>query len=325
MTQSTLQQKIQAAKEAGSLSDQATAETGFKRTITPAGVSTARFVGYVEIGDQPQDPWQGKPKDDAPMVRLTWELNGPAYLRNVAKAGEPEKLVPTLITEELKLSSNEKATFYKLLQKMRGDRTEITHIAEMLGEGFIITIKHEKGKKDATKTYAKMRTQVDGWMIAPPFEVSAATGVKSEVPVPAVSEPEKAFLWDLADLDMWNSIFIDGTYNKTINGEEVALSKNFVQFKILGASNFEGSPIQKLLDPTAVAVLKEQAAISNAAYGADAPKKTAEEVGPKAPPTVLGAAEESPEPPAEESAPETKEDAADKPDPLAHLGLTTKQ
>lgn len=264
---SALLQQVQAAKAAGAVKDQSVADKGFTRKVTPEGTTTARLLSYIEIGNQKQRDYKGEKKDDAPMVRITFELNGPAYMRNIAKEGEPEKLIPTILTEEIKLSTNDKAKYYKLFLKMKGDRENITHMAEMVGDAFIITIKHNVDKKDPTKKYANIYTTVDGWMVSPPFETSAATGVRTEVPTPALSGTEAILLQDFPSIEQWDSIFIDGTFKRKVGDEEVEVSKNFVQFKCLGSSSFKGSPLEALLiENNAIAPLLEAKAKSDAAF-----------------------------------------------------------
>lgn len=328
MTNALLQQ-VKAAVEEGALKDQSVADKGFQRSIPPAGITTARFTGYVELGSQKQDDYQGQSKDDAPMVRLTWELNGPKYLRNIAKAGEPEKLIPHTITEEIKLSTDVRATFYKLVQRMKGDR-DIKNLAELLGEGFIITIKHQSGKKDPTKKYAKMRTQVDGWMITPPIVPDPLTGDTTVVPVPEVSGDIRLLLQDAPSLDQWKSIFIDGTYTKKVAGTDVEVSKNFIQFKCLQSSSFEGSALEALLKDTgALDALKAEANLSAKVYQKET---TSEDTKPEAAPTTAPttapevaptAATTTSEPVSEPDVQEETKAAPETPvDPLAALGLT---
>ena len=327
-----LLQQVQAAKEAGAVKDQSVADKGFTRTVTPEGVTTARLLSYIETGAQKQRDYQGQPKPDAPMVRLTFELNGPKYMRNIAKEGEPEKLIPTLHTEEIKLSTNDKAKYYKLFLKLRGDNEKITHMAELVGSGCIIEIKHNVDKKDKTKKYANIYTQVDGWMVKPPFETSAATGVRTEVNIPAVSGTESILLQDFPSIEQWTSIFIDGTFKRKVGDDEIELSKNFVQFKCLGASDFKGSPLETmLLENNAIAPLLEAKAKSDAVFAANKPDTApAEEKAPAAilpdadtPPPAETVSEETvqaPTPPAEEPC-DTGTAETEAVNPLTALGL----
>ncbi len=307
MTNSLIQ-NIQSMVEAGSLEDQTVQKTKFVRQIAPEGVTTARLVGYVELGYLPQRPWQGEAKPDAPMVTLTWELNGKNYMKNVAKAGEPEKLVPTMHRETIKLSTNERAKYFKLFNKMRRQDKPVTHMAQLLGQGCIIRIKHNASKKDPSIKYANIYTAVDGWMVTPPIETSAVSGETTEVPVPTAVTPMQLLLQASPSIPQWNSIYIDGTYTKKINGADVELSKNFVQYKLLGASSFNGSALESLLrDNNLLAGLLNDKKVSDAAYNDSKPRTEVVEV-PDVPSII-----ESPK-----VSPEGLEGSVD---PLAALGL----
>ena len=49
------------------------------------------------------------------------------------------------------------------------------------------------------------------------------------------------FLWDRPTKEDWDSLFVEGKWD---NGD----SKNYVQEKILEATDFEGSPLHQLLE-----------------------------------------------------------------------------
>lgn len=307
MTNSLLN-NIQNMVEAGTLGDQTVTQTKFVRQIAPEGVTTARLVGYVELGYLPQRPWQGEEKPDAPMVTLTWELNGKAYMKNIAKAGEPENLVPTMHRETIKLSTNERAKYFKLFNKMRRQDKPVKHMAQLLGEGCIIRIKHNASKKDPSIKYANIYTAVDGWMVTPPIETSAVSGETTEVPVPPAVTPMQLLLQSNPSIPQWNSIYIDGTYTKKINGADVTLSKNFVQYKLLGASSFSGSPLESLLkDNNLLAGLLADKNISDSAYNDSKPRTETVEV--PVVPSIIETPKVSPEP------------LDSSVDPLAALGL----
>lgn len=319
---------VNALVEAGELENQTEAQTGFKREVTPEGVTTARFVGYVEIGKQPQRAYEGQEKPDAEEVILTWELNGPAYMRNVAKKDEPEKLVPTIFRETITRSLNEKAKYFKLFTKMRGAQP-VKHMAQLVGQGFLIQIKH-KASKDGKSKYANIYTPVDGWMVNPPFETSAATGVTTEVPVPAADGPQQILLQDAPNEAQWNSIFIDGTFEKKDGDNTIELPRNFTQFKCIGASNFAGSKLEAVVGSNLAALQAGKALLDAAYVRKDAPAETKpDETAPTTAPTVETppAQLETPAETAPEVAPEVPAETAptDTPaaDPLAALGLTT--
>ena len=55
------------------------------------------------------------------------------------------------------------------------------------------------------------------------------------------------FLWNSPTIEQWKSIEIEGTYTTKVDEQEVTKSKNFIQEKIQRATNFVGSPIERLL------------------------------------------------------------------------------
>jgi hypothetical protein len=290
MTNSLLND-IKELASSGSLENQTVTKSAYVRPVTPEGVTTARLIGYVELGYQPQRPYQGQEKPDAPMVTLTWELNGPAYMKNVAKEGEAENIVPTIHRETIKLSTNERAKYFKLFNKMRRPNSDVLHMAQMVGSGCIIRIKHNLSKKDPSIKYANIYTPVDGWMVSPPIETSAATNETREVPVPAAVGPLQVFLWSAPSMDQWNSLYQDGTYTRKVDGVDVELSRNFVQFKILGASNLSGSKLESMLiENNALKTTLEAKAISDSAYNNTKPVV----VETPAPVAVAAAVEDNP-------------------------------
>ena len=328
MTNALLQQAKQLA-QTGDLGDQSVAQKGFKKFVIPAGVTTARFIGYVEIGKQPQRAFEGKPKPDTEVVRLTFELNGTKYMRDISKEGEPEKLIPSTITVDMPLSMNEKSKFFKLMQKMKGDK-DVKHMVELLGNAYVITITHNKGKGD--KVYANMYTKVEGWCIRQPIQVDAISGESTPIPVPEVQGDISLLLQKTPTIEQWNSIFIDGTFKKKVGEEEIEVSKNFIQFLALGASNFEGSELEKVLTASGnLAALLSAKVVSDNAYAAGAPAKEAsadkqEEKAPESIPQTITPADDTP-PPTEGPGPsdeQLEETAAAGGNPLEALGLAPK-
>lgn len=226
------------------LIDQTKATSGGGDYTPPAeGLARARLVSYIEVGKhmRKSKTFGDKVKD---MVHITFELSGPKW--------EPKKLdngdlVPQRLTIKEPLSVNSRARYYKLFLKMRDEREEITHMAEMLGEAFLIRIKHREyevdtaGKKEkriAVDTYNKD----SGWQITPPYilkdimdENDEPTGEQEKKNV-TVSDPigeMRLFIWDLADKEQWDSLYIEPGDGDT--------SKNHIQELIVSAKNFIGS------------------------------------------------------------------------------------
>ncbi|MDG1314914.1 MAG: hypothetical protein P8P29_05255, partial [Flavobacteriaceae bacterium] len=179
------------AHAAAETSDQSVQEGGFKREVAPAGFTTARFVGYVETGHQAQNPYQGVEKPDAPEVRLTFELNGPKQITTYQKDGETHT-ASNAQRERITIGSNEKSNFQKLFKAMLAGRSDIKHMAMLLGEGFLIKINHNQSK-DGKKTYANMK--VDGvWNIQAPAVTDPISNETTILDVPAATMPIQLLL-----------------------------------------------------------------------------------------------------------------------------------
>lgn len=276
------------AATAAEYQDQTEAPASFEYETPPAGYTTARFIGYVEVGKQKQRAFEGVEKPDAPMVRLTFELNGPKHITEYEKDGE-KKVRTNLIRTSVTLSTHDKAGFSKLFKKMAAGRQDIKHMAQMLGEGFLIMVTHSKSK-DGKKTYANIKD--DGvWGVGAPCTTDPITNETTILNVPEATQPIQFFLWSAPTKEQWDSIFIDGDYEKEVDGVKQTISKNFIQNQCLEASNFVGSPLEAMLADIGGSITSELAA-----------------------------------PPAEEKKPEPKPAPKEAPapvadDPLAALGL----
>lgn len=205
------------------------------------GLARARLVAYVEVGKH-EKTYKGA-KSLKNMVHLTFELSG--------KKWEPKKmddgtLVPQRITIKETLSTSAKARFYALFLKMRNEREDITHMAEMLGEAFLVRIHHRKyevqvdGKKVERIAADLMKDKA--WTVQPPVIEKAVlddegtpTGEFEYTPV-KVPEPIselRLFIWDHADREQWDSLYIEPG-----DGDR---SRNVFQELIVNAANFIGS------------------------------------------------------------------------------------
>lgn len=273
-------------------------------TPPPEGACFLRLVGYVEIGKH-RSTWQGnvKIKD---KVHLVFELSGKNYPPTETDNGP----VPARITVKETLSLSEKANFFKLFNAMRNGREDITHMAQMLGEGFIGRVYHStfQGRDGKEVTIARLRNDA-GYSIRPPYREDPETGESVKVRVPDAISQLRLFVWDLADKDMWDSLFIDGEYDD-------GRTKNVFQAAILEAENFEGSPIHQVLagadgdDPE-----DEDAPEGPDDDAAEEPEDPPADEAPEAPAPKAKAAPKGKDKP--KAAPKPK---AGKPDPLAGIG-----
>lgn len=236
------------AKIAAATEDQTETPAGGEFEYTPPkeGRTVARFVEYIEIGNQPQKPFEGKPKPDAAEVFLGFELLNPARdLREIEVEGGEKKLVADFIRIRLPKKLGEKARFKKLFNKMLYGRDGITHIAQMLGEAFLVGISHGKSA-DGKKTYVNL--DKDGeWNVGAPRIEDPLEGTVKNLNVRENIRPLRIFLWNNATQDTWDSLYIDGTRKVKVEGVETEVSKNWLQELILSAKNYQGSPLEALL------------------------------------------------------------------------------
>lgn len=236
MSKYDLKAKIaEAAKTGPNMTE---AQTGGEYTPPAAGLARARLVGYFEMGTH-EEEYEGKKRDRA-KVDLVFELSGPNH--------EPRKsddgvLVPIRVTVQETLSFNEKANFFKLFAAMNY-AGKATHMVELLGEPFVVEVFHKKSA-DGKKVYANLKGpngyNVKGTTVQDPLSGKA---VLLEV-APAVTEL-RAFIWDIADKEMWDSIYIAGEWEARKEGDKVispARSKNVLQEKIKKAKNWESHPL----------------------------------------------------------------------------------
>lgn len=214
------------------------AQTGGDYTPPAAGLARARFVGYFEMGVH-EEEFEGKKRDRA-KVDLVFELSGPNH--------EPRKLddgtlVPIRVTVQETLSFNEKANFFKLFAAMNY-AGKATHMAELLGDAFVVEVFHRKSR-DGKKVYANLKGD-NGYNIKGTTVQDPLTGKPVILEVaPAVTEL-KAFIWAIADKEMWDSIHIAGEYPERKDGDKVispARSKNVIQEKIMRAKNWAAHPL----------------------------------------------------------------------------------
>lgn len=239
--------QAQAAKE--KLANQSVDTGGdFKYEPPAKGVAMARFVSYVEIGEQ--EPRKKGPhyKGPKPTAIIQYELLGKKHAKEIEVDGKKKIVYPT-ITETLTISSSKKSWFYKLLHAMDYGRGN-THMAFMLGEAFKINILHNEVEQDGKKAiFANIRND-QGWTVSAPViqrEDDDGELVDVALKVPAPTVPLRMLLWDAPSTEQWDSIFIDGTRTVKKGDAEEEVSKNWIQETILKAKDFEGSELARIL------------------------------------------------------------------------------
>lgn len=191
--------------------------------LLPEGYAFGRLVEYVEFGMQPQE-YQGQAKDPALEFSLGFALWGEGYQND---DGSPY----IVRTFSMAMSQNEKSRSFKLFRALNWKGSK-KHFAQILSEPFLVKIKHvAKSKTDATVV---SRIDLDGFL--PPLDPVS----KQPYPIPeAPAELYRLFLWNRPTKEAWDALFIEGEYE--------GKSKNRIQEIILGALDFQGSPLQLLL------------------------------------------------------------------------------
>lgn len=210
--------------------------------VAPAGHCRLRLVSYIELGKHSKKNHTTGKDQTQDMVSIGFELSGPKHKPRETDNGT----VPFRITLTMNKSQNEKARFFKLFKVLNYDG-QAKHMSQLLGKDFKAQVIHKiSGAGETAKTYANLEDD-NGWTISAPYNVTIDEETGEEVRnrmnvAPAISAM-RLFIWNAKSellKKMWASIFIDGEYE----GE----SKNRIQEKIKRALNYEGSPIQLVLD-----------------------------------------------------------------------------
>lgn len=233
-------------KVAAQGADQSVATAGGGDYTPPAaGLTGARLVGYYEVGLH-EFEYQGVTKTQN-EVQLVFELIGKKHPPREVDGTK----IPVRITVTTNLSQNEKAWFYKWFSALR---TEEKHFAQLLGKPLLLEIEHTEKERNGKKTtYANVKKESLRKPIIQVVEMDedgTPTGNLIDTPFavgPAITEL-KALVWDFADADDWDNIYIAGEYperkdEKTGKVIAEAKSKNAIQLKIASALNFKAFPV----------------------------------------------------------------------------------
>jgi hypothetical protein len=120
----------------------------------PAGTYLARCYSMIQIGTVEEEfagvkKWVNK-------VRITWELPTELKVFNPDKGEQPQA-----ISKEFSLSMHEKSTLRAFLTSWRGkgfteEEARAFDVTKLLGVPCMISIIHEPGKSDPTRTYDKI-------------------------------------------------------------------------------------------------------------------------------------------------------------------------
>ncbi len=260
MSNAAIQAAIAAAAAQKDMNN-ATAGGGGDYVPPKAGVTVVTLVGYVEIGIHQHDI-PNKPSWDSDDVQLIFELNGGA---NKAEEVDGKKIAKRITVTE-KLSLNEKANFYKIFQQLNYAKDPaITHMAQLVGKHFLAdVIVITKGEGDKKRSFATLKGPNGYNFRAPQITkqidpmgdpLDPANQQVILIPKPEQISESRVFLWDYANQEMWDALYIDGSYEA--KDGKPAKTKNVLQEAIKSAKNWVGSPMQKILGEEALSGLAE--------------------------------------------------------------------
>jgi hypothetical protein len=187
-------------------------QAGAQFEAIEVGTYPARLVGVVDLGLQPQNPYQGKEKAPGYMVAITYE-----FLDEFLKDEEGNDLEdkPRWLSEQFVLFGleAERAKSTKRITALDPDNLHEGDLCAMLGTPVMVTVTHNESKG---KTYANVGA------ISPMREKDAAKA-------PELVGSTFAFDLDEPDLDVFNAL------------------PEFIKKKVTSNLEFEGSDFAALI------------------------------------------------------------------------------
>jgi len=196
-------------------------ETGSGAGLMPEGWALARMCCYIEYGKQPQE-FNGKAKAPADEIKVGFKLFG----------GENDCYEGRYIKTFNMALGNTPKNKTKLLFNGLNYSGNLKHIAQGLGQAYlvhILVVKNKAGKESN-------RIELDN--ILPPIDLMS----KKPYVVPELEADDlRYFFFNSPTKETWESLFVDGQWDD-------GGSKNKDQETILTALNYDGSPLQQLLN-----------------------------------------------------------------------------
>lgn len=246
---SNLQQLLaeqNAAQEVSGIDMNEAQSGGQGARLLPVGIAFAQLVEVIELGKQPQE-YQGQAKDPVLEVQLAFALTGQCqtpsadgtFEKYTNDDGTPYVIRPYPMAQ----NRNEKATAFKLFKALNYKGTAKS-FGQLLGQKWLVNIVHvPKSQKDKT-----LVSRIDMTSFRPAIDPMSGAAY----PIPDAPDSYfKAFAWAKPTLAAWDSLFIEGEWAaveaKDGKPARPAQSKNRIQETILGAVDFDGSPLQALL------------------------------------------------------------------------------
>lgn len=223
------QQEVAAVVDSGVVTDfTEITKGGGERKVWPEGFTLARLVGVIELGDR-ENSYKGEKKPPVRQLMLQFAMYGEGCTYDDGKPG-------IISTMGLSMTTTEKSKLPKIFAKMQVTKQE-KHFAELLGHIYLINIKHTQ--KDG-KTYVNI--DLDD------IRLGVDPVKKQWYDCPALDEYlVRLFLWDKPSKAMWDSLLI-----KQQDGSPA--EKQWLRDLLVTAVNYNGSPLQRMLDPSATAM-----------------------------------------------------------------------
>ncbi len=233
--------------------------------ITPpnAGTCIATLVGYLEMGRRIKKGYKGAPDKKLRRAHWIFELAGGSNPHTTTEEGTKiakRITVKTWLPEPGKKPSD-KSAFYKLFSALNHAKDPAIKIpAQLLGHHVKVIVSQEKFTPEGGGeeiVYGSIGSGQEGYRISPAHidvtdEAGMPTGQVKLIPKPEVISSLRCFLWDYANKEMWDALFIEGEYDevkdeKTGAVTRPAKSKNVIQNEIKEALDWQGSPMQLIL------------------------------------------------------------------------------
>lgn len=233
----------------------------FDREVAAPGRGICRLREYIELGVQPNSSALYPDKLPCRKARFVFEMCTPRHIQHIPQEGKEELVIPhvlgiTIAMPDTGKSAHAKSAYFKLFSKLNYDG-KLNHPAQALGRAFIVTIiagyakesyEGNKLKEGAKQAYANFKDADGVFLIEPPRVIDPVTEAVTEVPVPEITGAMKLFLFDQPNQECFDSLYIDGDYEKEVAGVKTKVSKNWLQNTIVGALDYEGSKVQCMIE-----------------------------------------------------------------------------
>lgn len=218
------------------------------RGLLPTGTAIVRLSSYIEFGKHIQT-FGGQAKPAAPQFKLGFCIVGGGG-QNKAGEGEPyvqeDGNFPFISTFDTTMSQHEKAKAVKYFNALNRVGNKATHFVQKVQEQCLYSLPvstvTKNGKEYNEFDFTNLQVAVN------PQTYKAYTDDE----MPKLEDKHiQVFLWEHCTPEMWKSIEIEGQWeaqkDAAGNVTKPARSKNFLQEKCLSAIDFEGSPLQLML------------------------------------------------------------------------------